>query len=128
MAAYQGRSKRKNTGSKYRAYRKKKLHELGREVVELRVGEKRVKKIKGMGNTSKRRALLLKEANVLNPSTKKFEKSEIIQVKENSANPHYVRRNTITKGAVIETKAGLVKVLNRPGQEGFINAVLVKKE
>ena len=37
-----------------------------------------------------------------------------------------VRRNILTKGAIIETDAGKAKITNRPGQEGTVNAVLVE--
>ena len=52
----------------------------------------------------------------------------IDNVQENQANPHFVRRNTMTKGALIKTEIGTAKMINRPGQEGFINALLVKKK
>ena len=51
---------------------------------------------------------------------------KILSVKENSANIHFVRMNVITKGAIIETEAGLAKVTSRPGQDGIINAKLIK--
>src|SRR3989344_6266765 len=128
MSVSHGKSKRKKTGGVYKALRHKKLRELGSELIEIRPGEKKVKSLKGMGWTSKLRLIKAKEANVFVPSQKKYQKSEVIQVKENPANPHFVRRNTITKGAVIETKLGLARVRNRPGQEGTINAVLIEKK
>lgn len=128
MSISHGRSKRKKTGGVYKALRHKRLYELGTELIELRPGEKRVKEVKGVGATVKLRLIRAKEANVFIPSQKKYQKSEVIQVKENPANPHFVRRNTITKGAVIETKLGLARVTNRPGQEGTINAVLIEQK
>jgi len=128
MSVSHGRSKRKKTGGVYKPLRHKRLFELGSEMIEIRPGEKKVKVVKGMGGTLKLRAIRVKEANVFIPSQKKFQKSEIVQVKENPANPHFVRRNTITKGAVIETKLGLARVTNRPGQEGSVNAVLLEKK
>ena len=47
-------------------------------------------------------------------------------VSENTADRHFVRHNIITKGAIVMTSKGKAKVTNRPGQEGIINAVLVK--
>ena len=47
-------------------------------------------------------------------------------VVENTANTHFVRRNIITKGAVVDTSLGRVKVTSRPGQHGMINGVLVE--
>lgn len=127
MAILQGRSRRKVSGGKYKAHRKKRLHALGKDQIEVKIGERKVKQIKGRSGAVKLRALVLKEANVLDKKTNKYAKSEILRVKENPANPHYVRRNTITKGAIIETKAGLAKVINRPGQEGTVNAILIEK-
>jgi small subunit ribosomal protein S8e len=37
-----------------------------------------------------------------------------------------VRRNIITRGAVVETKLGRARITSRPGQHGVANAVLVK--
>ena len=44
---------------------------------------------------------------------------------ENTANPNYVRRNIITKGAIVETPEGNAKVTSRPGQDGVINGILI---
>ena len=65
-------------------------------------------------------------AYVLDRETGKVTKTEILGVVENPANPHYVRRNIITKGAIIETKLGKVKVTSRPGQDGVVQGVLIK--
>jgi small subunit ribosomal protein S8e len=37
-----------------------------------------------------------------------------------------VRRNIVTKGAIIETDAGQARVVSRPGQDGQVNAVLLE--
>ena len=49
-------------------------------------------------------------------------------MKENTSNPHYVTRNIMTRGAVVQTEIGLAKITSRPGQDGVINAVLVTAE
>ena len=64
-------------------------------------------------------------ANVLDPKTKKVKKAKIKVVVENKANVNFVRRNIITKGSVVNTKLGKVRVTSRPGQEGFVNGVLI---
>lgn len=64
-------------------------------------------------------------ANVLDPKKKKAKRARILTVKGNPANPHFVTRNIITKGATIETELGTARVTSRPGQHGVINAVLV---
>jgi small subunit ribosomal protein S8e len=53
--------------------------------------------------------------------------AKIITVVQNQANPHFVRRNIMTKGAVVKTDIGLVRITSRPGQDGTLNGVLVKK-
>ncbi|MHA1475907.1 MAG: 30S ribosomal protein S8e, partial [Promethearchaeota archaeon] len=39
----------------------------------------------------------------------------------------YNRRNILTKGAIVKTKLGLVKITSRPGQTGQINGKLLEK-
>ena len=51
---------------------------------------------------------------------------KIIRVLENGTNNDYQRRGVITKGAILETDEGKCRVVSRPGQNGTINAILVK--
>ena len=46
-------------------------------------------------------------------------------VLENPANRHYVRRNIITKGTIVDTEKGKAIITSKPGQEGCINAKLL---
>jgi small subunit ribosomal protein S8e len=78
-----------------------------------------------MGNNRKTRAKTINVAYVVDSKSNKVTKTEITSVVENHANIHYVRRNIINKGAVIETKLGKARVTSRPGQSGAINAVLI---
>ena len=120
---YQGKSKRKRTGGRLRPSRNKKRYELGREPAETTVGEPRFQVIDSRGNDTKTRALSTNVAQVADGG----EVSEAIieNVVENPSNINYVRRNIITKGAIIETSAGRARVTSRPGQDGQVNAVLV---
>ena len=120
----QFRSKRKISGGRYKATRKKKLREVAREPLYTRIGEKKVNKYRVQGGNIKKSLLRSNEANVLIDG--KYKKVKVEEVVENQANRHFVRRNILTKGAIIKTEAGNAKVVNRPGQEGFINAILVK--
>ena len=125
MAIPQYRSKRKVSGGIYISYRKKRKFELGNEPRNTRIGSKKSKEIRGQGGNSKKVLLSTEEVNVFDG--KKYSKSKIKAVVENNANRHFVRRNIITKGAVIDTELGKAKVVSRPGQDGLINAVLVKE-
>ena len=118
----QGRSTRKRTGGRLRPQHKKKKHELGRQPTETRLGEPKFRVIDTRGNTEKTRALSTDVANVATGD--ETVQAEIQDVTENGANPNYVRRNIITKGAVIETSEGTARVTSRPGQTGNVNAVL----
>ena len=125
MALWQGRSRRKPTGGLYRPARKKRKFEIGREQQFAFVGAHKVKLYRTRGRNEKVRILQAEFANVVDPKTGKTSKTKIVTVRENSSNPHFVTRNIITRGAVIQTEAGLAKVTSRPGQDGVINAVLV---
>ena len=88
----------------------------------------RSKIIRTRGGNQKQRLLSVNVANVLDQKTKKFEKAKILSVVENTASRHFVRRNIITKGAVVETDKGKAKVTSRPGQDGTVNAILISEK
>ena len=127
MALWQGNSRRSRTGRRIRYARGKKKFEIGREQLLPTIEPTRLKKIRTMGNNRKTRAKTIDVAYVVNPEDNKTTKTEILSVAENAANIHYVRRNIMNKGAIIETKLGKAKITSRPGQTGTINAVLVSK-
>lgn len=127
MVTTHGTSKRKATGGRLRAYRAKRLHEAGRLPAETKVSEKgKLKPVRTRGGNIKNRLQEAQHANVVDPKTKKSAKVKIKKVAENPANRHFVRRNILTKGAIIETEKGKARVTSRPGQDGAVNAVLVK--
>jgi len=123
----QFRSQRKPTGGLYHKLRKMKKRDLGRDFMPVHMAAAKTKKIRTYGGKVKMAMLSADYANVLDQSTNTVKKVKIITVKENPANPHFVRMNVITKGAVIDTEAGLARVTSRPGQHGMVNAVLLKK-
>jgi small subunit ribosomal protein S8e len=128
MAIWQGRSLKKPSGGRIVLARKKRKYELGREPAFTKVGEDREKKklIRTYGGNRKVRLIEALYANVFENG--KGKKVKILGVVENPANRQYVRRDIITKGAIIETEAGKAIVTSRPGQDGVVNAVLIKEE
>ena len=126
MAISQFRSKRKVTGGKY-IKRVKKLRHKGNIPALTNLAPKHVKLERIRGGHIKNKLFANDIANVFDPKTKKFEKLKIITITENPANRHFVRRNIMTKGALIKTEKGIAKITSRPGQEGTINAVLMQK-
>lgn len=127
MSVFKGRAKtkRSGSGSKYKDYRKKKLIDLGRVPSFTGIAERKLRKINGRGFTEKLRLYNNNKVNLFDPKTKKYSAAKIEVVTDNPANKHYVRRNIITKGSVVQTDKGKAKVTSRPGQDGIINAVLV---
>lgn len=126
MAIWQGKSLRKPTGARSKSNRNKRNMEFGRDPAETKIGDRKVKKIRTKGGNTKTRLSNDTNINVVDPKTNKVQVAEISTVVENTANTHFVRRNIITKGAVVETNLGRVKVTSRPGQDGMINGVLVE--
>jgi len=125
MATWQGQAKRSKSGRRIRYARSKRKFEIGREKHLTTIGPPTMKKVRTRGNNIKVRIKTSNIAYVLDPKTKKTTKTDMITVKENSANIHYVRRNIINKGAIVETKIGKAKITSRPGQSGTINAILI---
>ena len=125
MALSQARPRRKETGGRYIAYRKKRQYELGREPSFTKLGKKRRQVIRTMGSNRKLRLLSADTANLFDPKTKAFKQVKIKTITENPANRHFIRRNIMTKGAVVETELGKARITSRPGQDGVVNAVLI---
>ncbi|MBU0536674.1 MAG: 30S ribosomal protein S8e [Nanoarchaeota archaeon] len=125
MVVIHRRSMKKMSGARKVPFRKKRLFEKGNRPILTSLGERKVQLSKTRGGNLKAKLQRTDIANVLDKKTKKFFKSKIINVVENPANRHYVRRNIITKGTIIETEKGKARVTSRPGQEGTINAVLI---
>ncbi|MFA7342043.1 MAG: 30S ribosomal protein S8e, partial [Candidatus Methanomethylophilaceae archaeon] len=100
--------------------------EIGSEKQFTRVGATSLKKARTRGDNVKVRMLMAEYANVMDQNTNTVKKAKIITVKTNPANPNYVQRNIINKGATIETDVGMAKVTSRPGQDGAVNAVLIE--
>lgn len=125
MARSQHRSRRKASGGLYHHFRTKKRQELAGIPAETKLDSKiRAKQVRVRGGHYKQKIL---STNVVTVSDKagKTTRTEITNVIENPANPHLVRRNIITKGAVVETKLGKVRITSRPGQEGSVSGVMV---
>ncbi len=126
MAIWQGRSLKKPSGGRIRLPRKKRKYELGREPALTHIAPIRKKFIRVRGGNYKIKLLRVDEINVYDPKTGKTQKAKISSVVENPANPHFAQRNIITKGAIVETDLGKVKVTSRPGQHGVLNGVLIE--
>ncbi len=117
---------RKITGGRYIKSRKKKKHSLSgqKKTVKLSPIEKR-KSTRVRGGDKKNYLLRAKFVNIQEKG-KKSKKVEIKNVLETPSNKFLARQNVLTKGTIVQTEVGRVKITNRPSQEGMINGVLVE--
>jgi len=120
-------SGRSVSGGRIKTRRKKKLFEVSNRPSFPRVGEFVLKRERSRNGVVKLRVSQSDKVNVYDSSSKKYVVSKVLGFDDNPANRNYVRRGVFTKGAVINTELGKAVVTNRPGQEGCINAVLVKE-
>jgi small subunit ribosomal protein S8e len=117
---------RKISGGKYiKRMKKKKYAQSGQEkVVKLSENEKRKTK-RVLGGNKKNYLLRAKFVNIQEKG-KKAKKAEIKKVLETPSDKFLARQNILTKGTIIQTDLGKVKITNRPTQEGMINGVLIE--
>ncbi len=126
MVIVQKRSLRKPSGGRYKVMPPKRLSQKGSLPTHTLINERKVKSVRTKGGGVKNKLMSVDKINVYDPAQKKHVVAEIKNVVENPANRHFERRNIITKGAVLETSIGKVRVTNRPGQEGTLNGVKVE--
>lgn len=127
MVKWHLNSKKALTGKRLRRVRKKRSMDRGSEFLETKIGNRKVKSKKSRGGNQKHKLLSVDKINVSDPENNKVKRAKIISVEKNEANPHFVRRNVLTKGSVVKTEMGTVRVTSRPGQDGMVNGVLVEK-
>jgi small subunit ribosomal protein S8e len=128
MSYYQGRDKKKPTGGRLHRSKEKRSFELGSPPTEtvLATKEQLNKATRGYGGNIKIRLAEAAFVNVTDPKTNTTKKVKLLKVKKNPSNVDYERRGVITKGALVETELGDARVTSRPGQEGLLNAILLK--
>ncbi len=114
---------RKITGGKYLKRRKKKKYERPGQKRIVKLGEKKRKIIKTRGGNKKVFLFSGKIVNVNQGS--KTKKTEIKNVLETPSNKFFARQNILTKGTIVETELGKVRITNRPSQEGVINGEII---
>ena len=123
----QRRSKRKPSGGRYhKPHRDKRKFELARFAANTILSDQKIKKVRTGGNNSKTRLMATSHTNLAIKD--KVQKVKIKNVVDNPANKFLARRNIITKGTIIVTEQGNARVTSRPGQDGTVNAILIKEK
>uniref|UniRef100_A0A7C2VFX9 Small ribosomal subunit protein eS8 n=1 Tax=Ignisphaera aggregans TaxID=334771 RepID=A0A7C2VFX9_9CREN len=127
MSVYQGNDFKKISGGKKRPGRDKRKYELGSYPTETKLLHKDVREVdRTYGGNVKIRLKYASHANVLDPESKTCKKVRILGVVDVPANKDYAKRGIIVKGAIIQTEIGKAVVTSRPGQDGVVNAILIK--
>jgi len=125
MAISSKRSKRKKTGGRYKSKLTKRSSNLRNHPRHTKLNEVTKSSTRTLGGGKKIFLLNSNVVNVYNPKDRNHKKLKILEIVSNQANRHFVRRNILTRGAIVKTEIGNVKITSRPGQEGAINGVLV---
>jgi small subunit ribosomal protein S8e len=115
---------RKASGGKYQKRKKKKLYEKAGQGTTPRLGEEKRKTKRVRGDNLK--TILLKGKMVNIQKAGKSAKAEIKNVLETPSNRFLARQNILTKGTIVETDKGKVRITNRPSQEGVVNGILIE--
>jgi len=116
----------KITGGRRHPLRIRRKYETDRYPNEALTGAQVTVTRKTRGNNKKTALKTIDFVNLAGADSK-VKKTKILKVLENPTNNDYQRRGVITKGAVLETDQGKCRVVSRPGQNGIVNAILIKE-
>jgi small subunit ribosomal protein S8e len=119
-------AKRKPSGGSRVRSRSRRRFEIDRYPNEAGMGANIVIMRRSRGNNTKTALKAANTVNVTDLVSKKTTKLPIKNVSKNQANKDYERRGVISKGALLETDSGTARVVSRPGQDGCVNAILVR--
>nr|GEV94249.1 40S ribosomal protein S8-like [Tanacetum cinerariifolium] len=102
--------KRRATGGKKKAWRKKRKYELGRQPANTKISSnKTVRRVRVRGGNVKWRALRLDTGNFSWGSEAVTRKTRILDVVYNASNNELVRTQTLVKGAIVQVDAAPFK-------------------
>ncbi|NCO96578.1 MAG: 30S ribosomal protein S8e [Candidatus Aenigmarchaeota archaeon CG_4_10_14_0_8_um_filter_37_24] len=116
---------KKITGGVIHQYRKKRKFQSGSIPLLTELGKEKKFIISCRGGIKKIKVAKAEFINVID-SKNKAKKVKILGVIDNPASPNYVRRGIITRGAIVKTDLGNVKITSRPSQDGVVNGVIVQ--
>ena len=130
MAKWHGISRRKRSGGRLKRpnrYRGKRRTEVSSEAQYAYIGEKDDRKMyrKNAGSQTTR-LLSANTVNVNIPKEGTTVKATINSVIANDADPNFIRRNIVTKGSIVDTSMGKVKITSRPGMHGVASGILLE--
>ena len=119
--------KRKRTGGLIKHTRSRRSDEKDTFSVDTLLGDHSVRIKSSRGGNIKVSLVSDNSVNVIDKSTNIIKKTSINRVLKNPSNRDYERRGVITRGAILDTELGKVRVLSRPGQTGIIDGILINE-
>ncbi|MGE4596021.1 MAG: 30S ribosomal protein S8e [Nitrososphaerales archaeon] len=119
--------KRKHTGGLIKHTRSRRSDEKDTFSVDTLLGDHSVRIKSSRGGNIKVSLVSDNSVNVIDKSTNTIKKISINRVLKNPSNRDYERRGVITRGAILDTELGKVRVLSRPGQTGIIDGILINE-
>ena len=96
------RHKRRATGGKMPIHRKKRKYEMARQPAKTKLGERKVRFVRGRGGNIKYRALALDSGSFSWASEHCTRKTKIVNVVYNASNNELVRTNILVKGCIVQ--------------------------
>lgn len=126
VIVHKGGVGRTPSGGRHTSNRGKRRFEIGSHPTATRVEpQTRIVVAATKFGGSKSKVLTADHVNVFDMKSKKYVQAKVKAVVECPANRHYVRRNIMVRGAIVETEKGKARITSRPGQDGTVNAVLL---
>jgi len=119
--------KRKPTGGLIKHTRSRRSDEKDSFSVDTLLGDHSIRVKNSRGGNIKVSLVSDNSVNVIDKSNNSIKKVAITRVLKNPSNRDYERRRVITRGAILDTELGKVRVLSRPGQSGIINGILISE-
>ena len=119
--------KRKHTGGLIKHTRSRRSDEKDSFSVDTLLGDHSIRVKNSRGGNVKISLVSDNFVNVIDKSNNSIKKVAITRVLKNPSNRDYERRGVITRGAILDTELGKVRVLSRPGQSGIIDGILINE-
>ena len=119
--------KRKHTGGLIKHTRSRRSDEKDSFSVDTLLGDHSIRVKNSRGGNVKISLVSDNSVNVIDKSNNSIKKVAITRVLKNPSNRDYERRGVITRGAILDTELGKVRVLSRPGQSGIIDGILISE-
>ena len=119
--------KRKHTGGLIKHTRSRRSDEKDSFSVDTLLGDHSIRVKNSRGGNVKISLVSDNFVNVIDKSNNSIKKAAITRVLKNPSNRDYERRGVITRGAILDTELGKVRVLSRPGQSGIIDGILINE-